>query len=266
MRSTRDKLRHIIFEANTPASRLFDLILLWAILISVVVVMMDSVEGIPASFKKLLFILEWILTILFSIEYILRIWATRKPYRYIFSVYGIIDLLAVLPTYISLFIAGSQYLLVIRTLRLLRVFRILKLVSFVKEAQLLIYALRESRHKLTVFLSFVLSIDVIVGTIMYMVEGPEYGFTSIPKSIYWAIVTMTTVGFGDIAPQTVLGQSLASVLMLLGYTIIAVPTGIVSVSMFKEGFHITNRSCPNCTKEGHDRDAEFCKYCGSAMS
>ena len=196
----------------------------------------------------------------------MRIWATRKPWKYIFSAYGIIDLLAVLPTYISLFIAGSQYLLVIRTLRLLRIFRILKLVSFVKEAQLLIYAIKESRHKLTVFLGFIISIDIIIGTFMYLIEGPENGFTSIPLSIYWAIVTMTTVGYGDIAPQTVLGQTMASIVMLLGYTIIAVPTGIVSVSMFKKSGHVTTRSCPSCSREGHDRDAEFCKFCGSTMT
>ena len=262
----KNKIRHIIFEANDPPSRMFDLILLWAILISVIVVMLDSVPSLSEKYHKFLFISEWLVTILFTIEYFLRIWVTRKPFNYIFSFYGIIDLLAVLPAYISLLLAGSQYLLVIRILRLLRIFRILKLVSFVKEARVLIDAIKESRQKLIVFLGFLISLVVIIGTVMYMIEGPENGFTSIPLSIYWAIVTMTTVGYGDLAPQTVLGQSLASIVMLLGYTIIAIPTGIVSVSLFREGFHVTTKACANCTKEGHDKDAKFCKYCGHSMN
>ena len=266
MKTFREKVRHIIFEADTPAAKLFDVVLLWLIVISVLVVMLDSVPSIAREHHVSLLIIEWVLTIIFSIEYILRLWSTRQPVKYIFSFYGIIDLLSVLPTYISLILAGTHYLLVIRSLRLLRVFRILKLVSFVKEAKMLGYAIRESRYKLTVFLGTIVSLDVIIGTTMYLVEGPENGFTSIPLSIYWSIVTMTTVGYGDIAPQTVLGQTLASIVMLLGYTIIAVPTGIVSVSLFKESQEVSNRSCPSCSKDGHDPDAEYCKYCGSAMS
>jgi len=265
MSEIKDRVRHIIFEANDPASRMFDLILLWAILISVIIVMLDSVQSLSGSLHEFLYIIEWVLTILFTIEYVLRIWVTRKAFSYIFSVYGIIDLLAILPTYLSLFLAGSHYLMVIRILRLLRVFRILKLVSFVKEAKMLVDAIRESRQKLTVFLGFLISLDVIIGTSMYMIEGPENGFTSIPLSIYWAIVTMTTVGYGDLAPQTVLGQLLASIVMLLGYTIIAVPTGIVSVSLFKGGFQVSTRACSNCSQEGHENDAEFCKFCGHPM-
>lgn len=266
MKTKREVIRHIIFEANTPMARLFDVVLLWMILISVVVVMLDSVSSVVASIGPILRVIEWILTVLFTIEYVLRIWSTTKPVKYIFSVYGIIDLLAVIPTYLSLILVGSHYLLVIRTLRLLRVFRILKLVSFVKEAGILITALKESRQKLTVFLGTIVSLDVIIGTMMYLIEGPENGFTSIPISIYWTIVTMTTVGYGDIHPNTVLGQTLASVVMLLGYTIIAVPTGIVSVSMFKGSDKFSNRACAQCSREGHDRDAKHCKHCGAPMS
>ena len=266
MSRLRSRVRHVIFESNTPPSRFFDLVLLWAILISVVVVMLDSVESLSEGFHKFLYVLEWILTVLFTIEYILRIWAARRPWNYIFSVYGIIDLLAVLPTYISLILAGTHYLIVIRTMRLLRIFRILKLINFMKEGKILITAIQESRYKLTVFLGFILAVDIIIGTIMYLIEGPESGFTSIPRGIYWAIVTMTTVGFGDITPQTVLGQTLASIVMLLGYTIIAVPTGIVSVSMYKENSKVSVRICENCAKEGHDSDATFCKFCGHPMT
>ena len=267
MSKIRERIRHIIFEADTPPAKLFDVVLIWAILISVLVVMLDSVPSLSEGFHEFLYILEWILTVLFTIEYTLRIWATRKPWSYIFSVYGIIDLLAILPTYISLILAGTHYLMVIRIMRLLRIFRILKLLNYVKEARMLVLALHESRYKLTVFLGFIISLDIIIGTMMYLIEGPEHGFTSIPISIYWTIVTMTTVGYGDIAPHTVLGQSLASVVMLLGYTIIAVPTGIVAVSMYEgKKDEVTNIACPSCSKEGHDPDADFCKYCGQSMT
>jgi voltage-gated potassium channel len=265
-KTRKEIIRHIIFEANTPPSKLFDVLLLWAIVLSVLVVILDSVPVVNPLYHQVLYVLEWIFTILFSIEYALRIWTTRVPIKYIFSVYGIIDLLSVLPTYLSLLLAGTQYLMVIRMLRLLRIFRILKLVSFVKEAQMLVSAIKESRYKLTVFMGFIVSLVVIIGTMMYLIEGPEYGFDSIPHSIYWTIVTMTTVGFGDITPQTVLGRTLASIVMLLGYTIIAVPTGIVSASLFKDDDDVTNDACPQCNREGHDSDARHCKYCGASMS
>ncbi|MEQ8323601.1 MAG: ion transporter [Vicingaceae bacterium] len=267
MSQTRKYIRHIIFDADTPASKRFDVVLLWAILLSVLVVMLDSVQHIVDNYGGLLRLFEWIFTVVFTVEYILRIWTTEKPLKYITSFYGLVDLVSVLPTYISLVLVGSQYLVVIRTLRLLRVFRILKLVSFLKEAGLLLGALKESRYKLTVFMGTVLALDIIIGTLMYMIEGPEHGFNSIPHSIYWAIVTMTTVGYGDIAPQTVLGQTLASIVMLLGYTIIAVPTGIVSATLVGQGEEqgLIAKTCPKCSQEGHAEDAKFCKHCGSAM-
>ena len=265
MSLSREDIRHIIFEANTPRSRRFDLVLLWAILISVLVVMLDSVPGNSNTLLTILHVLEWVLTVLFTIEYALRIWSTRDPIKYITSFYGIIDLLSVLPTYLSLIFVGSQYLIVIRILRLLRVFRILRLISFVKEARMLIFALKDSRQKLTIFMVSVFVLDIIIGTLMYLIEGPENGFASIPLSIYWAIVTMTTVGYGDISPHTVLGQMLASVVMLLGYTIIAVPTGIVSASIAKDNVELANTACPNCSKEGHEKDAKHCKFCGHPM-
>jgi voltage-gated potassium channel len=228
--------------------------------------MLDSVPSILAKYGTLLHMVEWIFTVLFSIEYILRIWTTHKPFKYITSFYGIIDLVSVVPTYLSLIFVGSHYLIVIRTLRLLRVFRILKLVGFVKEAGMLIEAFKSSRYKLTIFLGAVVALNVIIGTLMYMIEGPEHGFNSIPHSIYWSIVTMTTVGYGDIAPETFFGQTLASIVMLIGYTIIAVPTGIVSVALWKDQkVEVTTRTCPDCSKEGHDRNARYCKYCGSPM-
>lgn len=265
MNNIKSKVRHIIFDSDTRPARLFDVLLLWAIILSVLVVMLDSVPSIRDEYHFELYAIEWVLTILFSIEYVLRIWTINKSFKYIFSFYGMIDLLSVLPTYLSILITGSSSLMVIRTLRLMRVFRILRLVGFVKEAKMLVEALKQSRYKLTVFFGFVFSLTVIIGTVMYLIEGPENGFTSIPVSIYWTIVTLTTVGYGDIAPHTILGQSLASLVMLLGYTIIAIPTGIVSVSFFQERKEYNTRTCSNCSKEGHDGDAQFCKFCGSPM-
>ena len=266
--SIREKLRIIIFEADTLAGKRFDVVLLWAIMLSVIVVMLDSVQSMVVRHADLLTTLEWIFTIAFTVEYLLRIWTTDKPLRYILSFYGLIDLVSIIPTYVGLILAGGHYLVVIRTLRLLRIFRILKLVSFVKEARMLVDAINNSRYKLTVFMGTVLSITVIVGTLMYMIEGPENGFKSIPLSIYWTIVTMTTVGYGDIAPQTVMGKTLASIVMLLGYTIIAVPTGIVSAQLVShtDEKEATTRSCPHCSQEGHAADAKYCKYCGGAMN
>ncbi|MBN2172800.1 MAG: ion transporter [Bacteroidales bacterium] len=260
----RQRLHEIIFEADTPKGKAFDVILMILIILSVLVVLIDSVKSVNEQIGKQLFIAEWIFTILFSIEYVFRIISTRKPSKYLFSFYGIIDLLAILPTYLSLIMVGSQYLIVIRMLRLLRVFRVLKLARYVGASAVLSIALRNSRHKIVVFLEVVLTIVVIVGSLMYLIEGPANGFSSIPMSIYWAIVTLTTVGYGDIAPQTVAGQTLASLVMILGYAIIAVPTGIISVEMARAG-KTNTQVCRNCNYSMHDDDARFCKMCGESL-
>jgi len=228
IQTLRQKLYIVIYGTNTPAGKLFDIALLFFIILSVAAVMFETVSDVDIRYHKELVILEWIFTILFTLEYILRIISTDKPWKYIFSFYGIIDLLAILPMYLSFFISGSNILASIRALRLLRLFRVMKLMQFVGEATRLKNALRESRNKIIVFLYSVLIISMIVGTIMYIIEGPEAGFTSIPRSIYWTIVTLTTVGYGDIVPVTVLGQFLSMVVMIIGYGVIAVPTGIVS--------------------------------------
>lgn len=264
------RMHEIIFEADTPKGKLFDVVLLWAILASVIAVMLETVESIKESYRGILVILEWVFTILFSIEYILRLMSVGKPWKYVTSFMGIVDLLSTIPTYISLFVAGPQYLLVIRTIRLLRVFRILKLTRYISEAKALKQALRASAVKITVFIGGVVVLVLIMGTLMYIVEGPEHGFTSIPTSMYWTIVTITTVGYGDIAPSTTLGQTLASMIMLLGYGIIAVPTGIVGGEIaksrqFKAGEKISTQCCPSCSKEGHDYNAKHCKYCGERL-
>lgn len=263
----KNKLHEVIFEADTPMGKLFDVILLWAILISVVAVMLETVDFIRLEYGLLLYIIEWTLTGLFTIEYLLRLLAVGKPIKYATSFMGIIDLLSTIPTYIGLFIAGPQYMLVLRTVRLLRVFRILKLRRYVLEAQVLINAIKASMAKITVFIGAVVVLVLIMGTVMYIVEGPDNGFTSIPYSMYWTIVTITTVGYGDIAPQTALGQSIASFVMLLGYGIIAVPTGIVSAELnrAKQFKDISTQACPQCSREGHDKDAKHCKYCGADL-
>lgn len=263
----KNKLHEVIFEADTPMGKLFDVILLWAILISVVAVMLETVDFIRLEYGLLLYIIEWTLTGLFTIEYLLRLLAVGKPIKYATSFMGIIDLLSTIPTYIGLFIAGPQYMLVLRTVRLLRVFRILKLRRYVLEAQVLINAIKASMAKITVFIGAVIVLVLIMGTVMYIVEGPDNGFTSIPYSMYWTIVTITTVGYGDIAPQTALGQAIASFVMLLGYGIIAVPTGIVTseLSRAKQLKEISTQACPQCSREGHDKDAKHCKYCGADL-
>jgi len=260
----RSKINEIIFEADTPDGKAFDVALFVLIVISVIVVLIDSVSFIHIRYGVSLLYAEWFFTILFSIEYILRIISTKYPSKYIFSFYGIIDLLAILPTYLSLVIVGSQYMIVIRMLRLLRVFRVLKLARYVGASAVLMIALKNSRHKIVVFLEVVLTIVVIVGSLMYLIEGPENGFNSIPQGIYWAIVTLTTVGYGDIAPQTVFGQTIASVVMIIGYAIIAVPTGIISVEMAKAGSGNT-QVCHNCHYSYHDDNAKFCKECGESL-
>jgi len=264
--TTRTAIHEIIFEADTPAGKAFDVALLVLIILSVVAVMLESTSAIEARYGHLLRTFEWIVTILFTIEYLLRLYCVGKPARYARSFFGIVDLLAILPTYLSVIIPGAQSLLVIRALRLLRVFRVLKLAHFVGEASELGAALRASARKIIVFLGAVLTIVVIVGSMMYLIEGQENGFTSIPVSIYWAIVTMTTVGYGDIAPQTALGKILASAIMIMGYGIIAVPTGIVSVELAGVTRRkITTQACPECGAGGHDGDAVHCKYCGAKI-
>lgn len=259
----RGKIYKVIFEAETAEGKVFDVLLLIMILASVTVVSLESIVTLRKHYLGYFTALEWGFTILFTIEYLLRIYSTPKPIKYIFSFFGIVDLLSIIPTYLSLFVIGSQYLLVVRVLRLLRIARIFKLTRFINEGQVLTRALRASITKILVFIGTVLTIVVIVGSIMYIVEGSKSGFTSIPTSIYWTIVTLTTVGYGDIAPQTPLGQILASFIMIMGYGIIAVPTGIVSVEMARSDKEIAaTRVCANCHKEGHAVDAKFCNNCG----
>ncbi len=262
----KQKLHEIIFEADTPAGKGFDLLLIVAILTSVLVVILESVESIRHDYGRLLHTLEWTFTIIFTLEYFARIMALKKPVYYITSFFGIIDLLSIAPTYLSVFSYGAHALMVFRILRLLRIFRVLKLVRFLSEAKHLSIALRLSMPKITVFLVVVLCANLIVGALMYIIEGGEHGFNSIPRGIYWSIVTMTTVGYGDIAPQTVLGQTLASFVMILGYGIIAVPTGIVTskLHMVKEP-RISTQSCPRCGKEGHEVSANYCRDCGEKL-
>ncbi|MCH2198923.1 MAG: ion transporter [Flavobacteriales bacterium] len=262
----RARIHEVIFEADTPAGKRFDIALLWVIVASVVVVMLESVVEIKDKYGSLLQILEWSFTIVFTIEYIARLVSVKKPLRYVFSFFGLVDLLSIIPTFLGLFIQGSGSLLVIRILRLLRVFRVLKLIGFLREARVLGQALRASRRKIAVFLMTVVALVIILGTLMYIIEDAEAGFTSIPRSIYWAVVTLTTVGYGDIAPATALGQFLASVIMILGYSILAVPTGIVSSELARTDLEHTNtRSCNSCSREGHADDAIFCKFCGEKL-
>jgi len=262
----RENLYKVIFEAETPSGKLFDVLLLWAIILSVFVVLIESVGDIRQFHGESLRKMEWGFTLLFSVEYVLRLICTRKPFRYVWSFYGIVDLLAVLPTYLSFFMVGTQSFLVIRGLRFLRIFRIFKLARFVSEAKTLTRALRASRVKIAIFLGTVLTLTLVLGTLMYLIEGEANGFTSIPRSIYWAIVTMTTVGYGDITPHTFFGQVLASAMMILGYSIIAIPTGIVSVELAQASkLQVSTKTCPHCTREGHDFEALFCKYCGKKL-
>lgn len=262
----RQTLHEIIFEADTRAGKLFDIVLIVSIVASVGLVMLDSVSGIRAVHGRLLYGGEWVFTILFTIEYVLRLLSVGRPLAYATSFFGVVDLLAILPTYLSIFFPGSQYLLVIRLLRVLRIFRVLKLVPYLGEAHQLARALRASRRKITIFLLTVVILVIIFGSLMYLIEDPDSGFTSIPMSIYWAIVTLTTVGYGDISPRTGLGQFLSALIMIIGYGIIAVPTGIVTVEM-AQSFNrkVSTQACPACGAEGHDTDARHCKYCGAEL-
>ncbi|WP_316805417.1 ion transporter [Pedobacter nototheniae] len=263
----RFKLHEVIYESNTPAGKAFDVGLLIAILASIVVVMLDSVVHIHQQYGRLFSHLEWIFSILFTIEYILRLVCIRKPLKYVLSPLGIIDLIALIPSYLSIFFVGAQSLLVFRALRLLRVFRIFKLGHFLTEINFLTQALKGSVRKISIFLLTVLTLTVILGSIMYLVEKRENGFSNIPESVYWAIVTITTVGYGDISPVTPTGKFVASVVMLIGYAIIAVPTGILThdLAMASRQKKELPESCPSCSREGHDTDAEFCKYCGAPL-
>jgi voltage-gated potassium channel len=262
----RAKAHEVIFEADTSAGKLFDVVLIATILLSVVVVSAETMAGVRARVGPQLRVAEWVITILFTIEYVLRLLCVERPWAYARSFYGIIDLLAVLPTYVSVIWPGTQALVVVRVLRLLRIFRVLKLVQYVSEARTLRRALQASSRKIFVFVFVVLTVVVIVGSMMYLIEGPSRGFTSIPVSIYWAIVTLTTVGYGDIAPQTALGQFLSAFVMILGYGIIAVPTGIVTTELVREERRgASTQACRVCAAEGHDADATFCKYCGTRL-
>ena len=260
----RQNLYEIIFEADSFAGKLFDVILLLAIVSSVFVVMFETVESINNVYGRELRTAEWGLTILFTLEYFARIYCCEKPASYVRSFFGIIDLLATFPTYIFYFFSGAGYLIVFRSVRLLRVFRVLKMTRYLGEAEVLVDALSASRRKITVFIFSVVAIVLCVGALMHVIEGPESGFTSIPISMYWAIVTLTTVGYGDIAPQTVAGQTLASIVMICGYGIIAVPTGIVTAELSKAGAEGGSR-CPRCGVRETDADASFCRRCGSRL-
>ena len=264
LKTFRNKLHIVIFGTDTRAGKLFDIVLLYGILISIIIVMLESVKEISEHYNDELRALEWAFTIIFTLEYAARVFTSPKPSQYMTGFFGIIDLLAIIPTYLTIFLPGSQYLVVIRAIRLLRVFRVLKLTRYVGESKVLGQALWSSRRKIVVFLGAVMSLVVISGTVMYVVEGAENGFTSIPRSIYWAVVTITTVGYGDIAPQTIVGQAFAAVLMLTGYAIIAVPTGIVTSElaiMEKEKSEKSEKVCTNCDTS-NEPDANYCKSCG----
>ncbi|MBL4560251.1 MAG: ion transporter [Labilibaculum sp.] len=267
MRNNKDRLYEIIFEADTKTGKIFDVSLLIVILLSILLVVLESVPSIERDYHHLLKISEWIITGIFSLEYILRIWIVKKPKAYIFSFYGIIDLLSVLPSYLALVAAGTHGFMVIRALRLLRIFRILKLNRYIKEGAIIVRALRKSRIKISVFLFAVLTMVIIIGTIMYLIEGGENGFTSIPRGIYWAVVTLTTVGYGDISPATPLGQFFASVVMIIGYAIIAVPTGIVTAELTKQSSkNNSTQVCPHCLADDHVEDALYCYQCGKKLN
>ncbi|BFM17432.1 ion transporter [Maricurvus nonylphenolicus] len=264
--SLKERLNEVIFGTETPAGKLFDMVLITAILLSVVAVMLDSVIWFANLYHLELLWIEWFFTLLFTAEYLTRIYCARNSWQYMRSFYGIVDLISILPTYLALIFTGANYLMIIRLLRVLRIFRILKLVRYLSEANVLVRSMLASRRKIFVFFCTVLVLSTVFGSLMFVVEGPEHGFTSIPKSIYWTIVTITTVGYGDITPQTAIGQVVASMAMLTGYSIIAVPTGILTAELATEmQRERIGRQCRNCRKSGHDRDAEHCKYCGAQL-
>jgi voltage-gated potassium channel len=264
----QQKWHNIIFEADTPLGKAFDIVLLIAILISVTVVMLESVATVQVKYNQLFNLLEWIFTIVFTIEYLFRVWCSYRPKAYIGSFYGIVDLLCILPSYAEIIFGGAHFLLTIRILRLMRIFRIFKLVPFLNESRQLTSALQHSRRKIMVFFFFIGLLTIVLGAIMYVIEsGHNSGFTSIPVSVYWAVVTLTTVGYGDIAPVTPIGQAFSAIIMIMGYAIIAVPTGIVTVEMsrIRSRDEVDQRICPHCMREGHDTNADYCKFCGSKL-
>lgn len=263
----RQRLYIIIFHTDTPAGQRFDNWLLLTILASLIVVMLDSVSSVHDRYGAWLKILEWSFTALFAIEYVVRLYCSPKPLRYAFSFFGLIDLLAILPAILALLFADAQYLLIIRVIRMLRVFRVLKLSPYLRQANFLLTALRGSRQKIIVFFATIATLVTVFGTLMYVVEGPANGFTSIPKGIYWAVATLTTVGFGDIVPHTSLGQALATLIMIIGYSIIAVPTGIFTAELANamRGGDQRQKDCPSCAKDFHEQGAAFCSRCGNPL-
>lgn len=263
----RNRIHEIIFEADTKAGKAFDVTLLVLIVFSIILVMLESIDEYNTLYGHYFEILEWILTIFFTIEYVLRLICVYHPTKYAFSFFGIVDLVSILPNYIGLFLGQSSYFAAVRAMRLIRVFRIFKLAQFLNESNNLMAALKASQAKITVFLTFVMMMVIVLGSLMYFIEGgADSGFTSIPRSIYWAIVTLTTVGYGDIAPATAIGQFIAAVVMIMGYGVLAVPTGIVSAEMASAPTkEVTTQACKECLSEGHDKDAQFCKYCGEAL-
>ena len=270
-RSLRDRVHEIIFEADTPEGKAFDITLLVLICFSIIVVMLESSEDWNVVYGTAFFYIEWILTIIFTIEYVLRLWVTIRPWSYALSFYGIVDILAILPSYLSLLVPNSQYFLIIRILRLMRIFRVFKLGQYLSEGDQLGRAIISSRNKILVFLFAVTILVIIIGSVMYLIEGgTNDGFSSIPRAVYWAIVTITTVGYGDITPQTRIGQFLSAIVMILGYAIIAVPTGIVTSEMVsvsgKKEEQLSTQTCRYCSREGHAADAVFCKYCGGRLN
>lgn len=265
-KTLKETLYSVIFGTDTPAGKTFDIFLIVAIVVSVLALMAESVTGYSDAYYQTIRIMEWGFTILFTVEYVVRIYCSPNPRHYVLSFYGLIDLISILPSYLSLLIPGANYLLVVRIMRFLRIFRVLKLVRYLKEANILVRSMLHARRKVLIFFLSVLVMATIFGALMYMVEGPEHGFTSIPKSIYWTIVTITTVGYGDITPQSPLGQFIAALAMLLGYSILAVPTGIFTAELAQEiQRERMNVLCPNCATAGHDHDANYCRACGSHL-
>lgn len=265
---TRQNLYSIIFHTDTPAGQRFDRYLLLTILASLVVVVLDSIDSVRSQYGAVLTALEWAFTALFAIEYAVRLYCSPKPMRYAFSFFGLIDLLAILPAILVLFYAEAQYLLIIRVIRMLRIFRVLKLSPYLRQANFLLTALRGSRQKIIVFFASIATLVTVFGTLMYVIEGPEHGFTSIPTGIYWAVVTLTTVGFGDIVPKTALGQALSTLIMITGYSIIAVPTGIFTAELanaMRGGDDQLVHNCPSCAKDQHEHGAAFCSRCGNPL-
>ncbi len=265
MKINKKRLYEVIFEADTREGKIFDLCIIILILASIFMVLIDSVASVHEKYAHPLRIAEWVITLVFTIEYILRIYVVNKPWKYIFSLYGIIDLLAILPGFAFFIFSGGQNLIVIRAIRILRIFRIFKLSRYTLAGRTLVMAIYRSREKIFIFIAFILTLVTIFGTLMYLVEGEENGFTSIPESIYWAVVTLTTVGYGDISPVTGLGRFLASIIMIMGYAIIAVPTGIVTSEMMRLPSRTNTQVCDQCLFDRHDDDAVFCKKCGSRL-